>query len=166
MPVEVTDARGLCDVTALPSRELAIKRRRAQTNKSTQTDLGIIGRERWARSLNMLGQSKSSRNAERETFPHFLIRQYGQILFALVTQTKSRSALIQIRIGPAEKSLTSYRPSGLEIGFPGGGVNSNMERVIGARLWFEYVVTIWSPLDFNISVRCTNRSPLSRRLKR
>src|SRR5262249_51460226 len=79
---------------------------------------------------------------------------------------KSRFGAIQIRIRSAEKSLINYRPSELEIGFPGGGVNSNVEGVIGARLWLEYVVTIRSPLDFNISVRCTSRSPLSRRLKR
>ena len=37
---------------------------------------------------------------------------------------------------------TAYRPSGVETSVPGGGVNSNVDGGNGARVWFEYVVTI------------------------
>jgi hypothetical protein len=59
--------------------------------------------------------------------------------------------------------ISDHCPSGVVTSVPGGGLNSKVEAGTGARVWFEYVVTIRSPFGSNISVRSTRRLSLIRR---
>jgi len=43
---------------------------------------------------------------------------------------------------------------------PGGGLKSKVDAGTGARVWFEYVVTIRSPFGSSISVRSTRKFSL------
>ena len=70
------------------------------------------------------------------------------------------------RISPGEilnQEARKVEPSGVVTSVPDGGLNSNVDGGIGARVWFEYVVTIRSPFGNNISVRSTRNSLLIRR---
>ena len=56
-----------------------------------------------------------------------------------------------------------YCPSGVVTSVPDGGLNSNVDGGIAARVWFEYVVTIRSPFGNSMSVRSTRNLSLIRR---
>src|SRR4029077_8106276 len=56
-----------------------------------------------------------------------------------------------------------YCPSGVVTSVPDGGLNSNVDGGIGARVWLEYVVTIRSPFGNSMSVRSTRNLSLIRR---
>ena len=48
---------------------------------------------------------------------------------------------------------------------PAGGLNSNVDAGIGARVWLEYVVTIRSPFGKSMSVRSTRNSSVDSQIK-
>ena len=54
-------------------------------------------------------------------------------------------------------------PSGVETSLPAGGLNSNVDGEIGARVCLEYVVTIRSPFGKSMSVPSTRNLSLIRR---
>src|SRR5262245_14447534 len=60
-------------------------------------------------------------------------------------------------------AFTHHCPSGVMTSVPAGGLNSNVEGGIGARVWLEYVVTIRSPFGNSMSVRSTRNLSLIRR---
>jgi hypothetical protein len=70
------------------------------------------------------------------------------------------------RCSPSEGGCfgIGYRcPSGVVTSVPAGGLNSNVDGGIGARVWFEYVVAMRSPFGNSMSVRSTRNFSLIRR---
>src|SRR5204862_3959512 len=65
--------------------------------------------------------------------------------------------------GRGEGEGLHYCPRGVVTSVPAGGLNSNGDGAIGARVWFEYVVTIRSPFGNSMSVPSTRNSLLIRR---
>ena len=69
---------------------------------------------------------------------------------------KSRKLFNFLTVQP----LLFHSPSGVVTSVPAGGLNSKVDRGIGARVWFEYVVTIRSPFGSDMSVRSTRNFSL------
>src|SRR5438128_8286067 len=64
------------------------------------------------------------------------------------------------RFNDLTRAPRHHCPSGVVASVPAGGLNSNVDAGIGARVWFEYLVTMRSPLGNSMSVPSTRNFSL------
>jgi len=119
--------------------------------------------------MNMNLEDVEIRMSNDELNPNDEIRKLrgnGRIICHSSFDIPSALVICQPRRSPGEGGtfvIAHHCPNGVVTSVPDGGLNSKVEAGTGARVWFEYAVTIRSPLGSNISVRSTRRLSLIRR---